>query len=65
MRKSIQDSSILVISHQERILRIADEIIVIADGRVKQHGTREEVLPGLIGTSSAETACERLEEEEN
>ena len=40
--------TLLVISHQERILSIADEIIVIADGRVKKAGTRNEVLPTLL-----------------
>lgn len=40
--------TLLVISHQERILSIADEIIVIADGRVKKAGAREEVLPTLL-----------------
>ena len=53
MRKRNQDGSILVISHQERILNIADEIIVVADGRVAQKGPREEILPGLLGTSAA------------
>ena len=62
MRKSIAGSSILVISHQERILEIADEIIVVADGRITRHGSRAEVLPELIGTGSAISSCERLQE---
>ena len=57
MRDSIKDSSILIISHQERILEIADEIIVIADGQVQRQGSREEVLPSLIGTDSAVMTC--------
>lgn len=44
--------SILIISHQERILNIADEVIVIADGKVAQSGSREDVLPGLLGMAS-------------
>lgn len=60
MREDIKDSSIIIISHQERILEIADEIVVLANGTIRQHGTREEVLPGLIGTESAVNACERL-----
>ena len=60
MRASIENSSILVISHQERILEIADEIIVVADGRISEAGPREEILPKLIGTSAAVTGCERL-----
>ena len=45
--------SILIISHQERILNIADRIIVIADGEVNAAGPKEEVLPKLLGTSEA------------
>ena len=62
MRKSIERSSILVISHQERILEIADEIIVVADGKISRHGPKDEVLPELIGTASALSSCERLQE---
>ena len=51
------NGSILIISHQERILNIADRIIVIAGGEVEQSGTREEVLPRLLG---GETACRVL-----
>ncbi len=40
--------SLLIISHQERILNIADEIVVIADGRVKAQGRRENILPELL-----------------
>jgi len=54
--------SILVISHQERILNIADEIILIADGKVKKHGPKEEVLPELLNTSSARGLCSKFNE---
>jgi len=40
--------SILIISHQERILNIADEIVVIANGTVKARGKRSELLPDLL-----------------
>jgi Fe-S cluster assembly ATP-binding protein len=60
MRKEIKGSSILVISHQERILRIADEIIVVADGRISKHGPGSEILPELIGTQSAVNSCDKL-----
>lgn len=43
--------SIVIISHQERILNTADRIVVIAGGRVTDDGTRDEVLPRLLGTS--------------
>ncbi|MBR4424792.1 MAG: ABC transporter ATP-binding protein, partial [Oscillospiraceae bacterium] len=60
-RERIEGSSILVISHQERILEIADEIIVVANGRIERQGPRDEILPSLIGTASAVTGCDRLE----
>ena len=40
-----QQKSLIIISHQERILNIADEIVVIAEGHVKSHGTKAEILP--------------------
>ena len=55
------NGSILIISHQERILNIADRIIVIADGEVSTAGSREEVLPKLLGSSKAcSTLMEKL-----
>ena len=55
------NGSILIISHQERILNIADRIIVIADGEVSAAGSREEVLPKLLGRSEAcSTLMEKL-----
>ncbi len=54
------EGSILIISHQERILNIADEIIVIADGRITAQGPREDILPGLLGTASAVDACSKF-----
>ena len=46
------NGSILIISHQERILKIADRIVVLADGRVRQNGPGSQVLPQLLGESS-------------
>ncbi|MEY8403673.1 ATP-binding cassette domain-containing protein [Oscillospiraceae bacterium 44-34] len=43
------NGSILIISHQERILNIADRIIVLADGKVVNDGPRKDVLPTLLG----------------
>lgn len=40
--------SILIISHQERILNIADKIIVLADGEVSRVGSRDEILPEML-----------------
>lgn len=42
------DNSLIIISHQERILNIADEIIVLAEGCVQARGRREEILPELL-----------------
>ena len=48
-----RENSLIIISHQERILNIADEVVVIADGSVKAQGAREDILPELLnGTSS-------------
>ena len=60
MREHIEDSSIVIISHQERILNIADEIVVLASGKIDRQGPREAILGGLIGTESATDACARL-----
>ena len=49
--------SILIISHQERILNIADTIVVIADGEVRRVGPRDEVLPSLL---KEESVCPAL-----
>ena len=57
MREDIRDRSILIISHQERILEIADEIIVLKDGRVEKQGTRNEVYPNLMINEKA-AVCE-------
>ena len=48
MHDEIQ-ASIMIISHQERILNIADQVVVISNGEIAQIGTKEEVLPGLFG----------------
>ena len=59
MKAEAEKRSLLIISHQERILNIADEIIVLREGRLEAHGTREEILPGLVGTSSAVPECRK------
>lgn len=47
--------SILIISHQERILEIADEIIVVADGKLTEHAPASQILPKLL---RGEDICE-------
>ena len=58
MRGEIKDSSIVIISHQERILNIADEILVLSGGSIQKRGIPEEIMPGLIGQSGV---CQRLQ----
>ena len=48
----------LIISHQERILDIADEIVVLAAGRIAARGSKDEVLPKLLETGSSVNFCE-------
>ena len=48
-----ESGTLLVISHQERILSIADEIVVIAEGRVREYGPRNEILPTLLAGEKA------------
>lgn len=60
MRNSDSGRTIIVISHQERILNIADEIIVLADGQVIKQGTKDEILPEIIGKDYAVNACQKL-----
>ena len=61
MREQIADSSIVIISHQERILQIADEIVVLSDGRITQRGCPENILPELIGKTAPVSVCEKLQ----
>ncbi len=59
MRAEIEDSSILIISHQERILSIADEIIVLKNGTIDRQGPKEKIFPTLLGTSAAVGTCRK------
>ena len=54
--KGKSDATQIIISHQERILNIADEIIVIANGAIKDMGEREKILPSLLASEKA-TGC--------
>lgn len=47
LREEVQ-GSIMIISHQERILDIADEIIIIANGKLENMGNKNDILPGLL-----------------
>ena len=54
--------SILIISHQERILNIADQIVVLANGQVSKIGTKDEILPELMATTAISKTCDKFEE---
>ena len=46
---SDRKESIIIISHQERIMQLADEIVVIADGKIRNQGPKDEIFPRLMG----------------
>ena len=50
--------TIIIISHQERILNIADRIVVLGGGELRAHGTKDEILPELLGT--VDSGCKIL-----
>ena len=62
MRKSDKSRTVVVISHQERLLKIADEIIVLADGKLVRRGSADEVLPEIMHSNYAQTICPKIEE---
>lgn len=51
------DMTLVIISHQERILRIADEIVLIADGRVKASGAPDEMMTHVFTSGSVKSNC--------
>ncbi len=55
--KQKKKGSILIISHQERILNTADEILVVADGKLVRRGSKEDVLPALLNAAETDTGC--------
>ena len=60
--KSIHDkkeATIIIISHQERIIRLADEIILLANGQLADRGDADEIYPKLMGMTLA--GCNMLE----
>ena len=54
------NGSILIISHQEKILDIADKIVVVAGGQVVNYGKKEDVLPDLLSRSKPNFSCVKL-----
>ena len=59
--KSKYKCGFIIISHQERILDIADQVIILSGGEVQQIGSKDEVLPNL---GQLYSACSRLDIEE-
>ena len=56
------NGSILIISHQERILEIADKIVLLADGKVSKIGTKDEILPELMKSADVNRGCNVMSE---
>ena len=54
--------SIVIISHQERILAIADKIVYLRDGRVEHYGPRDEVLQAISLNLAGGAGCEVLQQ---
>ena len=46
-----RESTILIISHQERIIGLADEIVLVADGLVSEQSPREEIFPKILANT--------------
>ena len=61
-REEIADRSIMIISHQERILNIADQIVVLGSGVIEKQGDKDDILPELIGTPAAVKSCQGISE---
>lgn len=51
--------SLILISHQERIIEMADRIMVISEGRVESIGNREKIMPSLFGQELDSCECRR------
>ena len=54
-----KEATILIISHQERIIRLADEIILVAGGQIQDRGSVEKLYPAIMADTM--TGCNRLE----
>ena len=54
--KENKDQTVVIISHQEKIIDLADELMIIADGKIKNKGTKEEIMP-MIQRGSTNCGC--------
>ena len=55
------DTTMIIISHQERIIRLADEVVLIADGTVRERGPADKILPMIL--TDTVMGCKMLDEE--
>ena len=60
MRQDLQ-GTLMIVSHQERILRIADEIVLLADGHIREQGPGEQILKSMLFSGEASPACAKGE----
>jgi Fe-S cluster assembly ATP-binding protein len=57
-----QESTMIIISHQERIIQLADEIMVVAGGTIAHRGSTEEIFPLILANTLG--GCPVLRKEE-
>ena len=48
-----RESTLLIISHQERIINLADEIVMVSDGQIVKHGPKDEIFPQILANTTA------------
>ncbi len=53
--------TIAIISHQERIINIADELILVAGGRITRTGSKDEIMPLILGETWAVDSCDKIQ----
>ena len=56
-----RESTLIIISHQERIINLADEIVMVSGGVITEHGPKDELFPKIL--ANTQSACEFLKEE--
>jgi len=56
-----KEATLVVISHQERIIDLADEIVMVERGVITQHGPKDEIFPQILANTAA--GCSYLKEE--
>ena len=55
-----KDATLVVISHQERIINLADEIVMVSGGQITQYGPKEEIFPLILANTV--TGCSYMNE---